>query len=694
MKNPLNSIRIPRKLLLIGLAFGIPVSGLLYFMVKNINETVEVAQKELLGNEYQRPIEVLLDLVQRHQLTAQRIADGEASAAGEIVQLRTQLDQGFDALETVDARIGRALKFTNEELTKRQREAAHPAKVKRKWQELKNRPPVVPDIDGPKLHAAIVADLRTMITHVGDTSGLILDPDLDSYYIMDATLLVLPSLQDRLGVVLQEGAGVLPLKTISGHERVRFAVYASQLQASLDQVKASLRTALNEDPNFYGVSPTLKARLEPALSDFQTANAAYHLLVLRLSNEQSQLPEVGTFLEAGLKARESSFALWRVAATELDGLLAIRIGKLNEVKRAQTGMALGTVALALLIVYLISQSITQPLRHAVQLVEGVTRYDLTVRVNHPTGDELGKMCTALNGMVEQLRRNIHSIGLNAQSVAGASVELSAISNEVSATAEETATQGRVVADAAGQVSRNIQSVATASEEMTTSINEIARNAHRSSKVASHAVAVAERTNATVAKLGESSTEIGNVIKVITSIASQTNLLALNATIEAARAGEAGKGFAVVANEVKELARQTAKATDEIGHKIAAIQSDTQSAVAAIKEIATIIREISDIQTVIAGAVEEQASVTNEIANNTQQAATGSAEIARNIASVADAARGTTSGASQIAMAAGELARLSTDLQRVVDEFKLDGPAASGKSSSISSTPAKPASSRS
>jgi methyl-accepting chemotaxis protein len=183
------------------------------------------------------------------------------------------------------------------------------------------------------------------------------------------------------------------------------------------------------------------------------------------------------------------------------------------------------------------------------------------------------------------------------------------------------------------------------------------------------VKVADRTNVTIAKLGESSAEIGNVIKVITSIAQQTNLLALNATIEAARAGEAGKGFAVVANEVKELAKQTAKATEDISRKIEAIQEDTTSAVDAIAQITTIIHQINDLQNTIASAVEEQTATTGEISRNVGEAAHGSNGIAQNISSVAQAARSTTEGASNTKSAADNLSRIAVDLQKLVAQFR-------------------------
>ena len=248
-----------------------------------------------------------------------------------------------------------------------------------------------------------------------------------------------------------------------------------------------------------------------------------------------------------------------------------------------------------------------------------------------------------------------------------SEEMKAISQVMSSNSTETAAQATAVSAAAEQVSINIQTVATGAQEMTAGNREISKNAGDAARVATSAVRAAENTNATIMLLGESSAEIGKVIKVITSIAQQTNLLALNATIEAARAGEAGKGFAVVANEVKELAKETAKATEEISRKIEAIQHSTRSAVQAITDIGSIINQINDIQNTIASSVEEQTATANEISRNVADAARGSAEIARNITGVAEAAAGTNKGALDCEKAAGELARVADELSALVGE---------------------------
>jgi methyl-accepting chemotaxis protein len=259
----------------------------------------------------------------------------------------------------------------------------------------------------------------------------------------------------------------------------------------------------------------------------------------------------------------------------------------------------------------------------------------------------------------------NKVAESARALSAASEELEHVAHRLNEGAGAAANQSTAVSAAAEQVDRNVQTVAAGTEEMTASIAEIAKSATDATRVAGVAVQTAETTNQTVAKLGESSVEIGKVVKVITSIAQQTNLLALNATIEAARAGAAGKGFAVVANEVKELAKETAKATDDIGRKIETIQSNTKAAVSAIGQITMIIRQISDIQTTIASAVEEQTATAREIARNVHEAARGTSEIASNIGGVAKAAQATLAGAGDARAAAAELSRTARGLDTLL-----------------------------
>jgi methyl-accepting chemotaxis protein len=310
--------------------------------------------------------------------------------------------------------------------------------------------------------------------------------------------------------------------------------------------------------------------------------------------------------------------------------------------------------------------------HKVELVLEVVRAasagDLTREMPVHGEDAVGQLAGGLDSLLATLRESMTAIGQTADALAVAAEQLTILAQGMGEGATLTSDRAASASSASVQVSASIQTVASAAEEMTASIREIAQNATEAATVATGAVGVASSAQGTVASLGESSAEIGQVIKVITSIAQQTNLLALNATIEAARAGDAGKGFAVVANEVKELAKETARATEDIGRKIEAIQGDTQGAVSAISEISEVIGRINDIQTTIASAVEEQTATTNEIARSVTEAAGGAGGIAEDVTQVASAADDTRQGAQNTLQSATDLAGMSSQLKELVGKF--------------------------
>jgi methyl-accepting chemotaxis protein len=332
---------------------------------------------------------------------------------------------------------------------------------------------------------------------------------------------------------------------------------------------------------------------------------------------------------------------------------------------AVAGLALG-VALALWT----SRLIVTPVRRVRDLLGKMADGDLTEAVTVDSRDEIGEMSSALERMRMSMRDTVAHIVDTSGTLATSSQHLTEVSGSMAASAQEMSVQANVVSETADLVSRNVQTVASGSEEMGSSIGEISHNANEAVSVAAQAVEVAAGTTSTMSKLGDSSAQIADVVKVITSIAEQTNLLALNATIEAARAGEAGKGFAVVASEVKDLAQETARATEDISRRVQAIQADTAGAVEAIAEISTIIGRINDYQLTIASAVEEQSATTGEITRSVAEAATGSSEIASNIAGVAAAAATTTEGVTESQRAAEDLARMSGELQQAVARFRV------------------------
>ena len=265
---------------------------------------------------------------------------------------------------------------------------------------------------------------------------------------------------------------------------------------------------------------------------------------------------------------------------------------------------------------------------------------------------------------------VEKIGEAASLLAASSEELNSTAKQMTANAEKTSAIANSTASASEEVSQGVRTVATNTEEMSAAIKEIARNASEASITSASTLKQAQQTNTTITKLGQSSQDIGNVIKVISSIAQQTNLLALNATIEAARAGDAGRGFAVVANEVKELAKQTAKATEDITNKITGIQKDSQSSVEAVTAIGLTIEKLNTIATAIAASVEEQAATTNEVSRVVQESAKGVLSISENTKLVSQASVETSSGSAQILASAASLSSLAIQLKELVKNIKV------------------------
>jgi methyl-accepting chemotaxis protein len=667
----LKNLRLSRKLIIIGGIFSVPIAWLLYLVIIDAITLLNQTSIEVEGMNYMRPLSRMISSVRNHQVLALEVVNGHPELEPERAAAEALVDEQLRQVMTIDRRIGTEVGFSETELALRNRAGATAAELEKSWESLKRRRLSLKAETIDQEHDAVANHVHKMIKQVYDVTAIVVDPDADVFYLGFVLAINLPQYELNLGATLKTALTAVERKTVTVNDRAAVAATSALLVWERGLAEVRSMSALSEDANFHGESASLQTRVPPAVKSLGSESQAFVSLTKKIVDTELSGVTPTSLREAYKTALTASTNLWSIIDDEMIKLFMIRRNETIRQNIFNFTITIGALVLAFTMVGLVSRSMTQPLSECVVSLEALAAGDLSARKATGGKDEVGRMTASLTGAVAGMSYTVRSIAGGATNLRKSSSDLASASQQMSANAEETSIQAGVVSAAAEQVSKSVQTVAIATKEMNASIREVAKQATDAAKVATSGVRVATTTNSTVAKLGESSAEIGKVIKVITSIAEQTNLLALNATIEAARVGEAGKGFAVVANEVKELARETARATEDISRKIEAIQSDSRNVVGAITEIGSIINQINDIQGTIASAVEEQTLTTREIGRNLSEAASGATEIARNIQGVADAAKNTSVGAHQTQTAARDLSELSHELTDLVSRFKFD-----------------------
>jgi methyl-accepting chemotaxis protein len=673
------SLTIAHKLTLIGVAFSVPIAMLLYFMITGINSNIRFAELEIDGETLLDPLRDLTIEISRHRRLTDRPGPELAETTG-------QIDRHFEALKSARAQVGDRLKITPEGLKAASMEELLPETLMGQWQDLRDRGAQLSPGDRRQRYDDLLQKLSRLGTRIGDSSNLILDPDLDSYYLMDVSVVGLPLVQSRINDILDLGNRVTQQPDLKTEDRFAFNSQAAAL-ISIDAVRTDvgLTTALREDVNFYGTSESLQSALPPISQDYLGKLTQFSKTLDQLSRSGTKA-SVTEMLTQGSSLLTTSQSLSKSIRAELVTLLKQRIKSYQHQRLSYLLWSALAIALALAMIYRISTSINRRLRHLIVIAETIAAGDLTIPVQVDSTDEIGQLMLSNRLMVDNLNTLISQMQQSGIQVSSVATQLSATTKQQEATIQEQAQSTSYILQSLGQVSTLTDQLASSMDDVLQLSAATAEAAGKGQTDLSHmsqSMAAMDRASGSISTrlqtINEKADNITSVVTTITKVADQTNLLSLNASIEAEKAGEYGRGFAVVAREIRRLADQTAVATLEIERMVKEMQTAVTAGVMEMDNfIAKVNHSVMDVEK-IGGQLDR---ITNQVQTITanydgvnqtmRQQADSSHQVNEAMANLDEGMRHTTEALRDTYGAIAQLTDASGGLRQQVSRFKVTG----------------------